>query len=171
METDDDTAWMWTDDCYMLEDFETAWTIWYGEDEDWLLNLKKAHQKMKPHIKAMQKARTSPKEALKKSMIATVTKQSTKKPNTMVSWPGDECFVWDMSEECDAQWGAAMESCDEYWTQDCEELEDAWFSSDIDFQYPTRPDDGCFLDGESWGTDPCWDQWDTVWRQCVGEWD
>lgn len=109
MEDPAGAAYLWTDDCYMLEDFDTAWTIWYGEDEDWLLNLKKAHQKMQPLIKAMQKARTSPKDRLKKSMIATVTKHSTKKPNTMVNWPGDHCFVWDYDDQCSAEWETAME--------------------------------------------------------------
>lgn len=172
MDTGDDTAWMWTDDCYMLEDFETAWSIWYGEDEDWLLNMKKAHQKWQPRIKAMKKAmkaKISPKESLKKSMIATVTKQSTKKPNTMVSWPGDHCYTWDMDAECEAEWDAAWASCDEYWTRDCDELVDAWFSSDIDFQYPTRPADECFYDGAEWGTDACFAAWEQVWDQCMNE--
>lgn len=45
----DDAAYWWTSDCDAIVAFEDAWGSWFA-DEDWLLNMKKAHQKMQPRI-------------------------------------------------------------------------------------------------------------------------
>jgi hypothetical protein len=45
----DDAAYMWTSDCDAIEAFGDAWASWFA-DEDWLLNMKKAYQKMQPRI-------------------------------------------------------------------------------------------------------------------------
>ena len=41
-----DEPYWWTDDCEMVWKFSEAWDIWY-EDDEWLLNLKRAHQKLR----------------------------------------------------------------------------------------------------------------------------
>ena len=47
--------YMWTEDCEMIESFSYAWDAWYGEGEDWLLNMKKAFKRVQPRIAAMKK--------------------------------------------------------------------------------------------------------------------
>ena len=50
-----DKPYMLTEDCEMIESFSYAWEIWYGEGEDWLLNMKKAFKRVQPRIAAMKK--------------------------------------------------------------------------------------------------------------------
>ena len=75
----------------------------------------------------MRTPKLSSKESLKKTMLATVTKQTkTTKPKTMqegegVFVPDDACFVWEYpdvetEEDCEEQWGWFEDDCDEYWT-------------------------------------------------------
>ena len=71
----------------------------------------------------MRTPKLSSKESLKKTMLATVTKQTkTTKPKTMqegegVYVPDDACFVWEYpdvetEEDCEEQWGWFEEDCD-----------------------------------------------------------
>ena len=71
----------------------------------------------------MRTPKLSSKESLKKTMLATVTKQTkTTKPKTMqegegVYVPDDACFVWEYpdvetEEDCEEQWGWFEDDCD-----------------------------------------------------------
>ena len=50
MNDDTDVPYMWTSDCDAIMAFSEAWDAWYAEDEDWLLNMKKAFKKIQPRI-------------------------------------------------------------------------------------------------------------------------
>jgi hypothetical protein len=76
MEADDGVAYMWTDDCDMVNSFLDAWLVWYDYDfsfleEDEPMDLKKAHQKMQPKFAALKKMRASNLTA-KQSLRATI---------------------------------------------------------------------------------------------------
>lgn len=99
---DSDVEYWWSEDCDMIELFEEAWGIWYG-DEMLVANLKRVHEKMQPRIKVAKAAHA--KLAIKsahKKHVQTLVKHGAKiMQGLYVEAPGDECFnVWPVSDDC-----------------------------------------------------------------------
>ena len=151
-----------------------AWDLWYSDDS-WVL-MKQARKLRQPRHNAMKTASNrklalSAKKDVFKAKVNALAVRSAK--TLLVDWenpeyPGEECFgVWPLSEDCNEQWDAWLWQCDDDWTDECEESIDEWFSSDLDFQTPKRPSEGCAVD-PVYMSDECWDEWDNLWEQCNG---
>ena len=53
-----------------------------------------------------------------------------------------EAYRWN-DGECGEQWEDWDYYCWDWWTPMCETVYEAYYNSDIDFAYPTRPDESC----------------------------
>ena len=85
--------------------------------------------------------------------------------------PDRHCYTWeDMTEDCEEQWFEWDWFCEDNWTPMCERVAEEWFSSDIDFLMPDRPDESCAIPPHEWD-ETCQEQWDTLWAQCWYETD
>ena len=139
--------------------------------------MKQARKLRQPRHNAMKTAsnRKLALRAKKDAFKAKVNALAVRSAKTLlVDWenpeyPGAECFgVWPLSDDCNEQWDAWLWQCDEdCWTDDCEASIEEWFSSDLNFQTPKRPSEGCAVD-PLYMSDECWDEWDNLWEQCNG---
>lgn len=168
----------------MFFHFTEAWEIFYNYDQSTfeVPILKKAQQKMQARIKAMKAAavpkRTTPKKvntALTKakyafkSKIEAVAKHGRVMKKDWIPLPPDShCLDWnEMTEECMGQWDDWNWFCDDNWTPMCSSVIYEWYSQDIEWVTPTRPDEECAVaPTDARMTEDCWNQWDYLYNQC-----
>ena len=171
-------------------------------EEDWdatILELKRAHTKMAPRINAKKaavpKLTVSPatkaavpkiapparknsaasraKLAFKSRVVAVAKKGMVMEKKGRALPPDRHCISFDgYTPECDEQWEAWNGQCWDNWTPMCESVVIEWFSQDVDWIEPTRPDSECAVSPmDERMTEDCMAQWDNLWDQCYYETD
>ena len=86
--------------------------------------------------------------------------------------PDRRCLQWETArddEECWTQWEDWETYC-EYvdWNDQCDAVDDAWYSQDIEWQYPTPLSAECIVTFDQ-RSEACWGEWTTIYDQCYGE--
>ena len=121
----------------------------------------------------VSKKQTTAARSLKSRMDA-FAKRAIVMEEEMWEWesvlpPDRACFTWPANEECEGQWNNWIDKCDKDLTDMCWTVAEKWYSNkDIDWQYPTRPEERCATNPNDM-EDDCWEQWDTLWAQCHQE--
>ena len=180
--------------------FAEAWELYNNDDFGApIFDLKRAHTKMTPRINAMKaavpkltvapaaktavpkiapparenSAVTRAKLAFKSRVVAVAKRGIVMERKGRPLPPDRHCISFDgYTAECDEQWEAWNAHCGNNWTPMCESVAWEWFSQDLDWVEPTRPDPECAVSPKDERmTADCMAQWENLWDQCYYETD